>query len=265
MVFPSAETAAMPDKGNIFNINANGDVLEWWTTSLALVPVAKTFPTEVPGHYVTIDTKATSISAPVVAECPELDDTIILAFKAVDKRVYAICVSVPTLVKWNPKEKDDQNLDVKLLSLFKLPITSVLSLRPLANTDTHKLHDMVDNLIGKLQLFNLAKIKSVKDLKSIGQTPPNDAIKNMKRAVDAMELNMRKIASERGRTSGDDAENREGGREARKQASKIRDQLIEHAKFYDECELEERFILLKTSEGQVTEETVKEACETIDR
>jgi len=265
MVFPSAGLTAVPDKGSIFKIESNGDDLTWWTSTVALVPADKTYPAGVPGHYITIDTKMHSISAPMRVECSlGLGDFNILAFKVIGNLTYAVGIPTETLIQWNEKGKEDASLELKLLSSRKLPHENFASLHAFTNTETHKLVEKADKLITKLPLFALAKIKSIKDLKDLSSAT-NDGIANMRRAVDTFQLKLCKDAAGRGRATGDDGDSRAGARDARKEAGKIRDKLLEHSKFYSEFGIEERFILLKTSEGKVTEETVEEACATIDR
>jgi hypothetical protein len=264
MVWPEQNVVLVPDKASIFNLECHGDDISWWTSTAAMVPVDLCLPTKVPGHYVILEQPPEFIKLPMVVRCTELDDLLLLSFKVHGQKIYAVSISVPNALKWKPPEKGKETEDqLAQLSLIELPKLYFESIHDLKNTDTHpNLVKDVDTLIEKMPLFSLAKVKRVKDLHSLGE---RDAVQNMNSAIFAMEAKLRKGAASRGRTSGDDAESVAGGKDAAAAAKKLKAALLDHAKKYYDDDTNDRFIVLKTTEGKVTEENVREAVATIDR
>jgi hypothetical protein len=266
MPVPDEGLGIVPDKGSIFNMEMQGaDRVAWWTSCVALVPAAKTFPAKVPGHYITVGKKMSKLALPVIVEQNnDLDDVIVLAFKVVDTKVYAVCIMVPTLLAWKPpKEAKTEVSDAAMLSVVRLPCATMVAVKPLANTETAKLKDLTDKLLSHLPLFKNSLIKSTKDLQNISQQL--DVKKNFNRAIDSYMLKLKKVAGEHGKTSRDNAESVAGGQAAAKQAAELKAMVIPHAKFYSEI-LEERFVFLGTQEdGSINEQNINDAIDSIER
>ena len=129
MPVPDAGLGIVPDKGSIFNLDMLADRISWWTTSVALVPAGKTFPAKVPGHYITVGSKMSIISLPIVVECKDLDDLVVLAFKVSDTNVYAMCVTVPKLLSWSPPKDAKAEVDEASIALTSTRSTAAFRWR----------------------------------------------------------------------------------------------------------------------------------------
>ena len=202
-MWPPASISLHPDKSCIVNISpTSGDESTWWTMHSALVPKENTIPTGIPGHYFTLNAKATFQRTPFVATFEGTNDEVILAYKVeVSNRVYAIGVPVDKLIAFKPPQGRGNEVDeAALLSMRKLPCEGMKEVTTLVNTSTHKLADCTDILIGHLPLFKRANIKCLKDLAAIEAAA---TAKNVARAFDGATLGMRKQAAQKGALSKD--------------------------------------------------------------
>jgi len=119
-----------------------------------------------------------------------------------------------------------------------------VNIKDLTNTETHKLADMVENMLQYIPLFKQAKIANLKDFPAVEAATVHA---NILRACTAAELRLRKVASARGATSKDPKESAAGGAEAGKTVATIKSQLLANmVKFY-EPDIEDRFFEVQTA------------------
>ena len=246
MVWPAEPFVAFPDKSCMIGFEVGGEQATWWTTHAALAPKGTTLPAGIPGHYFVLqsneDPPARYQSVPFVAEFEGADDAIILAYKVVDDRVYLYGTTAAKIISFvPPKERGKEVDEAAYISMWKLPHAGIKGTRALANTETHKLKDVVDNFMQFLPLFKNAKLRNIKELKAV----ETDTLhKNINRACDAAELKLRRAAQSRGATSKDGRESVAGGQDAKKVIDAVKAKLTAGLKHYV-ADIEERFFILQ--------------------
>ena len=246
MVWPAEPFVAFPDKSCMIGFEVGTEQATWWTTHAALAPKGTTLPAGIPGHYFVLqsneDPPARYQSVPFVAEFEGADDAVILAYKVLDDRVYLYGTTAAKMISFvPPKERGKEVDEAAYISMWKLPHAGITGTRALANTETHKLKDFVDNFVQFLPLFKNAKLRNIKELKAV----ETDTLhKNITRACDAAELKLRRAAQSRGATSKDGRESMAGGQDAKKVIDAVKTKLNAGLKHYV-ADIEERFFILQ--------------------
>ena len=246
MVWPAEPFVAFPDKSCMIGFEVGTEQATWWTTHAALAPKGTTLPAGIPGHYFVLqsneDPPARYQSVPFVAEFEGADDAVILAYKVLDDRVYLYGTTAAKIISFvPPKERGKEVDEAAYISMWKLPHAGITGTRALANTETHKLKDFVDNFVQFLPLFKNAKLRNIKELKAV----ETDTLhKNITRACDAAELKLRRAAQSRGATSKDGRESMAGGQDAKKVIDAVKTKLNAGLKHYV-ADIEERFFILQ--------------------
>jgi hypothetical protein len=246
----------------MFNFLPEADAMTWWTTHTALAPKLSTIPAGLPGHYFVMNAKPEFQSLPVVCHFEGgANDAVILAYKVVDTRAYAYGIVVDKIINFKPPKDNQRTTEIdeaQIFSSFKLPHAGIVSVTKLRNTDTHKIRDMLDNMVQYIPLFKQAKIKNLKDLEAV---ETNTVHANISRACLAAETRLRRTAKERGTTSRDANESAAGGMEAAKVISDVKGKLVAASKWY-EPDLEDRFFLCGNRRGGTPRRTRLGTCST---
>ena len=266
-MWPDDSLALHPDKSCMFNFMPDENAVTWFTVHAALAPMNSTLPAGFPGHYFIMNSAPQFQRTPFIAQFDgDAQDVIMLAYKVSDMRVYAYGIPMDKVVTFKPptaKGRQHQEVDeAAILSSYKLPHKGIVNIKDLTNTETHKLADMVENMLQYIPLFKQARIANLKDFPAVEAATVHA---NILRACTAAELRLRKVAAARGDTSKDPKESAAGGAEAGKTVATIRSQLLANmGKFY-EPDIEDRFFKVQTAAGsmRLTEEGLKDAHEAI--
>lgn len=267
-MWPTDPLVVHPDKSCIIGFNPERESLVWWTTYAALVPRDSTLTAGIPGHYFVLNNPPTFQRVPFIAEFEGgAPDAVILLFKVIEARHYAVGVPVDAVLAFKPPRDSasrTQEVDeAALLTSYKLPHAGIKGVRELENTATHKLKDLVDNMLQFIPLFKHAKVKCLADLEKVEKTSYS---KNITRACEAAELRLRKAAKERGDAAKDSNESRAGGKDAERIISELKTKLNTVGKWY-EGDMEDRYFSIPTvapTSVRIADDTVKSVHEAIE-
>ena len=145
-MWPESPMAVHPDKSCIINFVPDKEAMTWWSTHAALSPKSATLPAGLPGHYFVMNSTPEYQRVPFVCSfVGGASDAVILAYKVVDLRVYAYGVTVDKIIAFKPPRENvrtSQIDEATIFSSYKLPHVGIVSVKDLANTETHKLRDM---------------------------------------------------------------------------------------------------------------------------
>ena len=268
-MWPDESLALHPDKSCMFNFMPDENKVTWFTVHAALAPKNSTLPAGFPGHYFIMNMAPQFQRTPFIAQFDgDAGDVIMLAYKVSELRVYAYGIPVDKVIAFKPPSgsKRGQEVDeAAILSSYKLPHPGIVKIKDLTNTETHKLADMVENMLQYIPLFKQAKIANLKDFPAVEAATVHA---NISRACLAAELRLRKVAKDRGDTSKDPKESAAGGADAGKSVAEIKSQLLANMMKYYEPDIEDRFFKVQTASAgsmRLTEEGLKDTHEAINK
>ena len=121
-------------------------------------------------------------------------DAVILAYKVVDTRVYAYGVTVDKVIAFKPPKDNPRTSEIdeaQIFSSYKLP-HNIISVKKLENTETHKLRDMVDNMIAAALAPLAAGAHRARRAPACVRVPPCCAHTRAQVAIMVMVININK-------------------------------------------------------------------------
>ena len=170
-MWPDEPLALHPDKSCMFNFMPDENSVTWFTTHAALAPKDSTLPAGLPGHYFIMNKAPQFQRTPFIAQFDaDALDVIVFAYKVSELRVYAYGIPLDKLTEFKPPSNKSRGQEVDeaaYFSSYKLPHTGIINIKDLSNTETHKLRDMVDNMLQYIPLFKQAKISNLKALTEV--------------------------------------------------------------------------------------------------
>ena len=179
---------------------------------------------------------------PFVARFQAINDVVMVALKQTKTNTYLWGVPVDKLIEWVPPRGARDTIDEDAVFIpFKLPNEGIVSVHKLENTSTHKLRDLLDKLISHTPTFRWAKIKSIRE---IDKHVANSYEKNVKVALLAGELRERKLADDKGVSSGDANESSGGGKDSMEKWAALGQKLLEMKDANYALPFEKRFLIM---------------------
>ena len=212
----------------------------------------------VPGHHFVFGTNSVvTTGVPHLAKFEVDDDYIVFAVKLSGKFTYLYAASVPKLLGWfkNPPARSEVIAETSMLRSIRLPDKDLLELKPVTNTDTHKLKDIADHFMSFMPTFKNLNIRNASHCVIWAKKGFRDT---MSKVLLAMEKSERTTARDRGARANDEAESAAGGQVAAARWGLLKSSMDDAEKYYRD-RLEARLIEIAIDEsGKVVPEKLAE-------